>query len=445
MPVAVISALLADMNTTAPERLDDAPSLDTFKDEIHDVLSNIHGPSSFACGGTIKKVQHPDLRLRDHGPISLPLSKKHAEIIISKSKQSPFGKGSETFVDTAVRRSWQLDPSQFTVCNPLWDQTLNSILRDVYGGLLLNVRVDNVSAQLYKLLLYEEGAFFKPHKDSEKAAGMFGTLVICMPSAHKGGELVLSFNGETKTIMTSPASKTGMSYAAWYSDVLHEIKPVTSGYRLVLTYNLVLLNEEGLGMPPAPLDDKDDLIRTLTKYNEAFQDAENDFPDYLIHRLNHQYTQASLHADRLKGADLGQLQCLKEAGAELGFGIYLAHMEKEVCKTDDAYEHQWEDRCYDEDEDEDEDDEDEAVDESEEELSSDINLNYVVNLDGSRVGVPTSKGYGVRVEEDCLLDLAAYEAQSPDDEEHSGWTGNEGCTATLWYRNTVRIPFAKQR
>jgi hypothetical protein len=51
---------------------------------------------------------------------------------------------------------------------------------------------ENISAQLYKLLLYEKGAFFKPHKDSEKTPGMFGTLVICLSSAHEGGDIVLT-------------------------------------------------------------------------------------------------------------------------------------------------------------------------------------------------------------------------------------------------------------
>jgi hypothetical protein len=41
-------------------------------------------------------------------------------------------------------------------------------------GLLENC---NVEARLYKLLVYESGGHFKIHRDTEKEAGMFATLV----------------------------------------------------------------------------------------------------------------------------------------------------------------------------------------------------------------------------------------------------------------------------
>ncbi len=43
-----------------------------------------------------------------------------------------------------------------------------------------------VDAQLYKLLLYEPGSHFKPHRDSPKGGpDMFGTLSIMLPSAYE--------------------------------------------------------------------------------------------------------------------------------------------------------------------------------------------------------------------------------------------------------------------
>jgi hypothetical protein len=68
---------------------------------------------------------------------------------------------------------------------------------------------------------------------------MFGTLVICLPSAHTGGEVHLLHGGKEVALSTAPDSFSGLSALAWYSDVQHETKPVASGYRLVLTYNLV--------------------------------------------------------------------------------------------------------------------------------------------------------------------------------------------------------------
>ncbi|KAJ9616980.1 hypothetical protein H2200_000701 [Cladophialophora chaetospira] len=441
----------------AAERLGDTPTLDQVKDEIYNVLSEIRGTASFACGGVVHRAQNtglylsdhdaqnPGLCLNDHGAIDLPLSKSAAESIISKSKQSPFGKGSETLVDTAIRKSWELDQSQFELCNPKWTLTLNKITNDVYEGLLLDVGLENIDVHLYKLLLYEEGAFFKPHKDSEKVPGMFGTLAICLPCSHDGGELILNFNGETKSIETASTSDSSISYAAWYADVLHEVKPVTSGYRLVLTYNLVRLHisDEGLETPPTPLDDKDDLLVTLTKYSDEFQYSETSFPNFLVYRLEHQYTQASLRAELLKGGDLGRIQCLQQVADELGFELYLATMEKEITKTDDQYANrEWQmEHAFDEYDSEDEggwsEDEEEY---DEEEITRSITLQYVVGMNGTRVDDPTERcSRGVDVEEENIVVLGDEDEDEPDDEEHSGHTGNEGCTATFWYRDTVVV------
>lgn len=121
-------------------------------------------------------------------------------------------------------------------------------------------------AELYKMLIYEKGAMFKAHTESdtsylippvctlrslngtsrprpchhdstEKIPGMFGTLVICLPSPHEGGDVVVKHSGQAKTFSTSLVQP---SVLCWYSDVHHEVLPVTSGYRCVLTYNLAI-------------------------------------------------------------------------------------------------------------------------------------------------------------------------------------------------------------
>ena len=46
---------------------------------------------------------------------------------------------------------------------------------------------------------------------------MFGTLVICLPSEHSGGSVVLSHHGETVIVETAAASEFGQSNIAWYN------------------------------------------------------------------------------------------------------------------------------------------------------------------------------------------------------------------------------------
>jgi hypothetical protein len=55
---------------------------------------------------------------------------------------------------------------------------LQSVLSKVRDG--LNV-ASGFRAELHNLLVYEPGGHFKPHRDSEKVPGMFGTLVVNTP------------------------------------------------------------------------------------------------------------------------------------------------------------------------------------------------------------------------------------------------------------------------
>lgn len=48
---------------------------------------------------------------------------------------------------------------------------------------------------------------------TEKAPGMFGTLVICLPSDYEGGAVVASHRGESKVFKT--ASTFDHTYIAW--------------------------------------------------------------------------------------------------------------------------------------------------------------------------------------------------------------------------------------
>lgn len=50
---------------------------------------------------------------------------------------------------------------------------------------------------------------------TEKVPGMFGTLVICLPSKHEGGELHLTHGKSTKIFKTAGSSELGVSFLAW--------------------------------------------------------------------------------------------------------------------------------------------------------------------------------------------------------------------------------------
>jgi hypothetical protein len=163
-------------------------SAQSIKTGICNALSSVEAFGPFSCFYQLQAFPNPGLFINGLGTIALPLSVQDAKAIASSpvTHQSPFGKGSQTLVDTSVRKSWQIDPEHFQLRDPILDNWVKRIVEAVAGTLNVACGPDDVTAKLYKLLLYEEGAFFLPHQDGEQADEMFGTFMICLPSKHTG-------------------------------------------------------------------------------------------------------------------------------------------------------------------------------------------------------------------------------------------------------------------
>ena len=128
---------------------------------IADTLKSVKRPGFFATGGlNLMSLPSISLNFTPDTILGLPLGKCQEKLIIASSTQAPFGRGEETIVDTSVRCTWQLSPEQFTLNNSQWTKQLYTLLDKVKGelGCDPNMKVD---CELYKLLLYEPGGFFK--------------------------------------------------------------------------------------------------------------------------------------------------------------------------------------------------------------------------------------------------------------------------------------------
>ena len=88
-------------------------------------------------------------------------------------------------------------------------------------------------------MLYKKGGHFVAHRDTEKAAGMFATLVIQLPAGHKGGSLVINHKGCTKEFNHENGSRNSFFFTAFFADCEHELRKITKGHRLVLIYNII--------------------------------------------------------------------------------------------------------------------------------------------------------------------------------------------------------------
>ena len=239
-------------------------------------------------------------------------------------------------MDTTVRNVLQIDPRLITFSNPKWTAEIQALVAKAAGE--LGVPIGCVVSELYKVLLYEPGDFFLTHQDSEKAPGMFATLVIQLPSNHSGGAIIVHHNGETREFKMGTdtcAASYASHYMCHYADAKHEVEPITSGHRLCLVYSLCLEPTRGqhgvLGSGPdalAPGSSEELAELQLMLLRTALRDL-TPHERLFVLPLEHEYTQASLAQlgfFALKGADRARHAALA-SGGELATCVAL------VCKA----------------------------------------------------------------------------------------------------------------
>jgi hypothetical protein len=255
---------------------------------LEHLLATATAPGSFACTGTVRLVGHDEdqqnedqgeqLRLTEGSlpcivlnpaPSAPPAKRLRSSTSCQPALQWPIGPADKArvlelaqpagvgaagaepggeVVDPQARRSWQLLPDQFSITNPEFTtDTLGQILTHV--ALQLGVGEDRpIRAELYKFLLYEGGCFFRPHRDTERLPGMFGTLIVQLPSVYTGAELRVhspSSERHVKRIDGSQSCAGTMHFAAFYNDCLHQVTELLTGTRCVLVFSLVAQPQPG--------------------------------------------------------------------------------------------------------------------------------------------------------------------------------------------------------
>lgn len=187
-----------------------------------------------------------------------------------------------------------------------------------------------------------------------------------------------------------------------YYDVLHEIKPVTAGYRLVLTYNLI----QTQGSIPTSAET---ILRERQRLNGVFQewkqryDTKQPMEDKLIYLLDHDYSTANLRFDNLKGRDRLLGRYVKDACDEGDFTMLFATLSLEYAKPEDQ-------------------DEDDV-------LHEEWELCHLVDPSGKLIlNTATFRG-------DEVVQLDPYSRLADRTEEEK--TGNEGVNITYFYHDTV--------
>ena len=403
--------------------------------------------AEFAC-----KIQIPSddlaLEVKDVGNIRLPVSVARAKKLIRHAKPAPFGRGEETVFDKNVRNVWEIAKSRVLIDKRRWNRSLQPALDSIRES--FGLPAGQLKAELHKLLIYEQGQFFLPHKDSEKTDAMVASLIVVLPCAHKGGSLVVRHNEHSKRFsIRNPTAKV-LNLLAFYSDCTHEIKPVTQGYRVALAYNLTFIPEKKIDSKK--LVPEEDDARLSSAIDNFFQSDENEKgvlcsrePHKLVYLLDHHYSAKGLSWARLKSSDRLRVQALLQSAQKLDMNVYLTLVEMhefwsayEVggSSYDDGFGYNdfWHDEDQDEEDSEDDNSDNAADYELNELIEHDAVLTHWVDSDGNTPRYPH-----LQVLDNEMLWTTSSDQFDPFSEDYEGYMGNYGNTLDRHYHRSAVV------
>ena len=430
--------------------------LTEWQQDLLETLDEVECLGEFAVSSAVTPpLLHPKITIDGFSEdrLSFPISRQLAESIRDSSvcEKAPFGKGFDTVLDESVRKTWQIDASKVKFHNDNggespksapspWESFLQTTTKSITREMgLSSTQLACVKSNLYKMLLYEKGSFFVKHRDSEKEPGMFGTLVIQLPSLYKGGELEIQHGGVKKIIDHSAKSQDGFFATAFFADCEHELKPVTEGFRVVLVYNLVMAHNRD----PSFLPSASALMEEQMRLQKLGWESKSVCHSYL---LEHKYTQTNLRIANMKGRDrvvVDLLRSAKDADGNLLFTVSFVLIERWVSGSP-SYEHEssYKRRRYYSDDDESDDDDRSHV--MEEVLDESTSIKLWLGPDGtpycnSQLKKPSNLENSLLMDCHDLGDLFDEDDDKPDEQQFEGYTGNAGPSLEYWYYRSAVV------
>jgi len=390
--------------------------------------------------------------------LKLPLSEHAAKSLAKLSKPAKFGWKDQTLLDTNIRDCGEIAKSNIKINNRLWNKAIKPVLTQF--KIQLGLPEDaQLTAHLHNLLIYKPKQFFARHQDSEKLENMVASLIVILPSAFTGGALIVEHQGEAKCFPASRAVTNNLNLIAFYADCQHEVKPINTGYRVTLTFNLVLNNSNLYPARTARTDIQNKLNTSLKKYffpepipfstapdfltqkndNHDKKQANTKSPSKFIYLLDHQYTQNSLSWNRLKGDDQIRVDTLRNVAKELQLEYGLAQADVHEIWDCEQEHDSWNYNRY-------------ATSRYEEDdYQDDENylLHELIDWDiGFKHGFDENKKpvdyQGLKVCHSEICWTKATNELDPFESEYEGYMGNYGNTMDKWYHRAAIILYRKQ-
>ncbi len=351
--------------------------------------------------------------VNDVGPLACPLPPATAQALHAASTPARHGRRDKTLLDKRVRDTGEV--SADTLALRWADGARGSLQGQVASALGLQ----QIEARLHNLLVYGRGQFFKPHQDTEKHPGMVATLVLVWPSPHIGGELVVRHGSEQAHFASQHLTADTIRWFAFYADCRHEVLPVAEGWRVALTFDLVLPAKNATPRAPVP-------PALLDALREHFLPASGPALRPWVFLLDHEYTERGLHWSLLKGADRPRVAALRAAAEALGLTVHLAlaDVHEQWTATVDGGRSRrgrgdWDDR---------------SDPEPDELIERGIVLNHWIDADDRKL-----RRDELPVAEADTASFSDTDESFLVNQEYEGYMGNYGETLDYWYRRAALV------
>ncbi|KAH8747298.1 hypothetical protein F5883DRAFT_584207, partial [Diaporthe sp. PMI_573] len=240
--------------------------------------------------------------------MSLPLRAEDARALEALSDASV-----ETAIDDAVS---VIDAENITIQNPAWPGFVDRVAKRAAWeiGVPGADGKPGIRAKLSRSLLYGRGATVKAQAGTVDMEGMFGWLVICLPSPHTGGTAHFRHGKMTINLSSADTSAFSCSHIAWLPDVLYGMDEIQTGYQWVLEYKLI--NNAGCSYKPSA-SAMDAQTARVAKALQVWHELQ-DGPKFLIYPLQHRYTPGSVDLANLRGRDYQRALCVRKGCAKDG-------------------------------------------------------------------------------------------------------------------------------
>lgn len=395
------------------------------RETIEHLLAKMTAPGTFAS--TLRRpFAGISLSISGVGRVPLPVAAQDGADIVRSARKAPFGLGSETRLDETVRDTWEIPGDHLRVVGRSWPSLLEGVVKEFRESLGLSSR-RRIRVVLDKLLVYEPGQFFVPHQDTERLEGMFGTMLVILPSRFAGGRLVIRHHGESLEVPSDDKSAQELTFVAFYADCRHEVKPLKSGYRLVLSYHLVFDDDAAREGRPAPVDLREALEAYFSTPSRPAW-GEGHPPDRLVYLLDHEYTERGLGWVRLKNGDAVRVEALRRAAEADDYGIALALADvREIWQCEEEYSGRGRNSRN-----------GEPVPDYL--VSAEISLERVVGPDGLPV-----EGHGGYIPSDQVVSTIPSSRFDPRSSQYEGYMGNYGHTLDLAYRRAAVVLWPRRQ